>query len=63
MTNLEDQQADSITNCCTANAMLNNLKNEFEPTTDGYRVMTLNSLVTLMMQEEDDMCAFINSWK
>ena len=25
--------------------------------------MTLKSLVILKMQEEEDMCAFINSWK
>ena len=63
MSNLEDQQADAIRNCCTANAMWIDLKNEFEPTTDGNQVMTLNSLVILKMQEEDDMYAFINSWK
>ena len=63
MSNLEDQQADVIRNCCTANAMWIDLKNEFEPTTDGNQVMTLNSLVILKMQEEEDMCAFINSWK
>ena len=39
------------------------LKNEFEPTTDGNQVMTLNSLVILKMHEEDEMNAFINSWK
>ena len=63
MSNLEDQQADAIRNCCTANAMSIDLKNKFEPTTDGNPVMTLNSLVILKMQETKDMCAFINSWK
>ena len=29
MSNLEDQQADVMRNCCTANAMWINLKNEF----------------------------------
>ena len=63
MSNLEDQQADTIRNCSTANAMWIDLKNEFEPTTDGNQVMTLNSLVILKMHEEDEMNAFINSWK
>ena len=39
------------------------LENEFEPPTDGNQNMTLNSLVILKMQEEEDICAFINSWK
>ena len=63
MLNLEDQQVNTIKNCCTANTMWIDLKNDFEPTTYGNRVMTLNSLVILKMQEEDDMYAFINSWK
>ena len=63
MSNLEDQQADVIRNCSTANAMWIDLKNEFEPTTYGNQVMTLNSLVILKMHEEDEMNAFINSWK
>ena len=63
MSNLEDQQADAIRNSVIANAMWIDLKNEYEPTTDGNQVMTLNSLVVLKMHEEDEMNAFINSWK
>ena len=63
MTHLEDQQADSIRKCKTSHEMWNELQNEFEPKTDGNQVMTLNSLVTLKMENEDDMLLFINSWK
>ena len=61
MSNLEDQQADTIRNYRSANTMWIDLKNEFEPTIDGNQVMTLISLVVLNMQEDDEMNAFINS--
>ena len=63
MSNLEDQQANAMRNFNTANTVWIGLKNEFEPTMDGNQVMTLNSLVVLKMHEDEDMNAFINSWK
>ena len=63
MAHLEDQQADTIRKCTTASQMWKDLQSEFEPKTDGNQVMTLNSLVTLRMENEDEMLTFINTWK
>ena len=63
MSNLEDQQANTIKYYNIANTMWIDLKNEFDPTTDGNQVMTLNSLVVFQMQEDHDISASIKSWR
>ena len=63
MSHLDDQQADTIRKFETSHEMWTDLRNEFEPKTDGNQVMTLNILVTLKMKDDDEMAEFINTWK
>ena len=63
MTHLEDQQANTIRKCKTSSETWKKLQSELEPKTNGNQVMTLNSLVTFKMENEDEMLVFLNTWK